>query len=454
MKHKLFLSLIVATMFGSICTSCKDAENVQQNVALQPQTGNSLADLDVYFDSIAPRFMGSIMITKGDSLIYSKNIGYSDVDKKIAISDSTQFKIGSISKSFTAVLVLKAIESGKLSMEDKLIKFFPNSNITNADKITIYHLLHHRSGLQDFINETRGEFITYRYQHLSKEQLLEKFSRLASNFEPGDHFSYTNTGYILLAFILENVYSKTYAELINEQIAQPLGLNHTFDCSNGDRTAPYSYRYDYSWTKAKSEYPLYHLGSGSIVSSTKDLQKYTYALANGFFGKYVFDQMTDFVEGYGCGIGGAKFGDKLAIGHAGHTDDFWSSMTFQDGSVITFLSNTTGVWHESIVWSITCALKGDEFNIPSLHFVSLDSTQLNQYIGEFRCNDHTLKFSNDGKNLICDDSESIGWPTRVEAKNENFFQCFEKDYDVVFNPTRDSLKYRRGGERRIYVRQK
>lgn len=452
MKHKLFSSLIVATMFGSICTSCKDAGNVQPNVAQQPQMGNSLADLDVYFDSIAPRFMGSIMITKGDSLVYSKNIGYSDVDKKTAITDSTQFKIGSISKSFTAVLVLKAIESGKLSMEDKLIKFFPNSNITNADKITIYHLLHHRSGLQDFINDTNGEFYTYCYESESKEQILDRFSKLASNFEPGDHFRYSNTGYALLAFILEKVYSKNYVELINEQIVQPLGLTHTYDLTSGN--IPQSYRYDYSWTKAKSQYPLYHLGEGSIVSSTKDLQKYTYALADGFFGKYVFDQMTDFVEGYGCGLCGLNTDDKLAFDHTGHIEDFWTMMRYEDGSVLTFLSNSTGVSFKSISWSIDCALKGNEFYIPSLHFVSLDSTLINQYIGEFRCNDHTLKFSNDGKNLICEDSRFSGWSFRVEAKNENFFQCFEHDIDVQFHPSLDSLRFRMGGEKKVFVRQK
>lgn len=454
MKHKLFSSLIVATMFGSICTSCKNAGIVQQNVAQQPQTGNSLADLDVYFDSIAPRFMGSIMITKGDSLIYSKNIGYSDVDKKIAISDSTQFKIGSISKSFTAVLVLKAIESGKLSMEDKLIKFFPNSNIPNADKITIYHMLHHRSGLFDFVNDIDNTATFDFSKRYTLEQILELIAKGKSHFEPGSTFRYSNSNFVLLAYILENVYSKSFADLIDEQIAKPLGLNHTFDCSNGDRTAPQSYRYDYSWTKAKSQYPLCHLGGGSIVSSTIDLQKYTYALANGFFGKYVFDQMTDFVEGYGCGLCGLNTDDKLVFDHSGHIEDFWTMMRFEDGSVLTLLSNSTGFSIRSISWSIDCALKGNEFYIPSLHFVSLDSTQLNQYIGEFRCDDHTLKFSNDGKNLICEDGKFLGWPFRVEAKNEIFFQCFEHDVDVQFHPSLDSLRFRIGGDKKVYVRQK
>ncbi len=130
-----------------------------------------MQDIEVYFDSISPRFMGSIMITKGDSLIFTKNIGYSDVEKKTPITDTTQFKIGSISKSFTAILTLKAIESGKLSMDDKLIKFFPDLNIPNSDKITIYHLLHHRSGIQDYFNEVDQKELEYTREPQTRESM-------------------------------------------------------------------------------------------------------------------------------------------------------------------------------------------------------------------------------------------------------------------------------------------
>lgn len=445
MKHRLFIPLMTAILCGASCTSSKQVEE-------KSSIGRNMQDIEIYFDSISPRFMGSIMITKGDSLIFTKNIGYSDVEKKTPITDTTQFKIGSISKSFTAILTLKAIESGKLSMDDKLIKFFPEANIPNADKITIYHLLHHRSGIQDYINEVDRSELEYLHHPQTREYMLNKISKLKSNFEPGEKFSYSNTGYLLLAYIVEKLNSKSYAELVNEQIALPLGLTHTF-CSSTGKDVPYSYRYDDSWTKnVKVDYP--HLGTGSIVSSTKDLQKYTYALGEKFFGDYVFDQMTDFVEGYGCGVGGGKMPGRLMITHAGHVEDFWSTVIYDDGRVFTFLTNTTGVWHESVIWNIFCALEGREFHIPSLTFVSLDSSKINEYVGEYKSDDYVLKLTNDGKNLICDDSETSSWPYRLEAKNDNFFQCFEQDVDMAFHPTRDSIKYRRGGERRIFVRQK
>lgn len=436
---------------GAFFTSCKNAE--PQPVDSAPSNvGHNLQDLDVYFDSISPRFMGSIMITKGDSLIFSKNMGYSDVETKTPITDTTLFKIGSISKSFTAILTLKAIEAGKLSMDDKLIKFFPDSNIPNADKISIYHLLHHRSGIQDFVNEVDRSGLEYIHEPQTHEAMLERFSKLKSNFEPGEKFSYSNTGYVLLAYIVEKVNSKSYAQLINEQIVEPLGLTHTF-CRSSGNDLPYSYRYDDTWTKVDNK-EYVSLGSGSVVSSTKDLQKYTYALGEKFFGDYVFNQMTDFVDGYGCGVGGVKTETKLEISHSGRIEYFLATMAYDDGMVFTLLTNATGVWFESVIWNIHCALDQKEFYIPSLNFVSLDSLKLNEYLGEYKCDNHILKMTNDGKHLICDDSECVGWPVRLEAKNENFFQCFEQDVDMIFHPTRDSIKYRRGGEHRIYVRQK
>ena len=101
------------------------------------------AKLDAYFDALASnnRFMGSVAIAQGDKLIYSKSVGFTDVDQGLIASESSKYRIGSITKTFTAVLTLKAVEEGKLNLSETIDKYFPT--IGNADKITIEHMLHH-----------------------------------------------------------------------------------------------------------------------------------------------------------------------------------------------------------------------------------------------------------------------------------------------------------------------
>ena len=109
------------------------------------------AKLDAYFNTLFEhnRFMGSVAIARGGELIYSKSVGFADVEEGIKIDENTKFRIGSITKTFTAVLVLKAVEENRLTLCQTIDKWFPE--IGNADKITIEHLLRHRSGLYEFL---------------------------------------------------------------------------------------------------------------------------------------------------------------------------------------------------------------------------------------------------------------------------------------------------------------
>lgn len=439
MKHTLFTPLAAATLLcGCIGTSCNNTPTSQDNAA------NSIEGLNTYFDSIAPRHMCSIKITKGDSVIFSRNQGYANIEDQTPITDTTCFKIGSISKSFTAILTLKAVEAGKLTLDDKLIKFFPDANIPNADRITIYQMLHHRSGLCDYLNDVNMEdVLKWINQPQTHKQMIEIVASGKPNFEPGEQFRYSNSGYLLLGYILEQVYGKTYAELIDEQIVKPLGLRHTF-CSSVKEIDSRSYYFDEKWVKANTFDPSASIGAGSIISTTNDLQKYAYALGSGFFGKNILDQMTDFVDGYGCGIFGES---KTDFGHSGKNEEYYSYMHYNNGVVTTTLTNGSDINYGAINWSIENALKGETYYIPSLNFISLDSTKLNEYVGEFSCDSLNLKFSNDGKYLVMENN--TGYKCKLEAKPNNLFQNTKFDIDVFFKSTKDSLKFRQGGQNLI-----
>ncbi|MCQ2199730.1 MAG: beta-lactamase family protein [Paludibacteraceae bacterium] len=452
MNHKLFVPLMTAILCGASCTSSRS--DYGQSNGNVPHTGHDLQDLDVYFDSITPRLMGSIMITKGDSILFSKNMGYSDLESRSPVSDTTLFKVGSISKSFTAILTLKAIEAGKLSMDDKLVKFFPDANIPNADKITVYHLLHHRSGLLDYLTDVESweKNLEWIISPQTKAQMVQRIAKdKTTHFEPNEMFRYCNSNYLLLAYILEQIYSKTYAELIDEQIAKPIGLKNTF-CSSGRSLNPKSYAYRGGWHNEEYWHPTVVLGTGSIISTNQDLQKYVYSLANGAWGKYVFSQMTDFVDGYGCGLIVDSNKSVFNFTHTGRIESFISYMKFEDGVVTTVLYNGMGINAGTIDWTMNQAIKGEEFPIPSLTVLELDSIKLNEYVGDYQCDSLILKFENDGKHLICTDANNC--KSVFEAKPNDLFQCFFHDMDVSFSPTRDSIRFRKWGDWKLYVKKK
>lgn len=131
------------------------------------------------------------------------------------------YRTGSVSKTITAVLILKAIEEGKINFTDKIKAFFPF--IEDADQITISHLLNHHSGIHNF---TDGNFTDWHTQPKNRHDLVDSIAKGGSDFPPGTKALYSNSNYVLLSFILEDVYHQPYGEILTGKIIQPLHLKH------------------------------------------------------------------------------------------------------------------------------------------------------------------------------------------------------------------------------------
>ena len=166
--------------------------------------------------------MGSVAVAKNGELIYTKTVGLADVENNIKANQHTKYRIGSISKSFTAVLVLKAVEEEKVKLDQSIYKWFPK--IKKSKKITIKQLLTHRSGIHNFTeNESYSLWNTQ-----SKQKMIAIIVNGGTDFKPGSKAQYSNSNFVLLSFILEKIYRKSYTELIQEYIAEPIGLSNTY----------------------------------------------------------------------------------------------------------------------------------------------------------------------------------------------------------------------------------
>lgn len=230
------------------------------------------------------QLMGSMTISKDGNEIYSKSVGYqyiTEKDKKKATSAS-KYRIGSITKTFTAAMIFQLVDENKIALDDKLSKFYPQ--IPNASKISIANLLNHSSGLYNITSDPNIE--DWVYKPSTEKEMVSRIASHEVDFQPSEKTSYSNTDYILLGYILEQIDEKPYKTLLKERIVDKLGLKNTYvgnsiDIQNNESL---SYSYDEENNNALIEASQEDLsnpgGAGGIVSNTSDLTTFMTGLFN------------------------------------------------------------------------------------------------------------------------------------------------------------------------------
>lgn len=406
------------------------------------------AKLNNYFDTLEAnnKFMGSVAISQNGTIIYTKQIGYSDIDNKIKPNDNTKYRIGSISKTFTTVLVFKAIDEGRLKLTDKIDTYFPT--IKNANKITINDLLYHRSGIHNFT--ANEDYLRWNTEKKSENEMIEIISKGGSDFEPDTKAEYSNSNFVLLSYILQNIYKKKYAELLNEQIIKPIGLKNTYfgKKTNIKDNECYSYSFKGKWIKEAETYMSIPMGAGAIVSTPSDLTKFADAL---FSGKLVspkdLELMETLKDNYGMGLFKIPFYDKFGYGHNGGIDGFTSVMYhFADDNVsIAMTSNGTNFDNNQISIAMLSAVYNKSYEIPNFKTFEVTSADLDKYLGVYSSKQIPLKITitKQDKTLI---AQATGQPaSALEATEKDKFKFDQAGAVFEFNPTDKSMVLKQGG---------
>jgi D-alanyl-D-alanine carboxypeptidase len=294
------------------------------------QTFNK-AKLDSFFVAMNAHSenMGSIAITAKGVMIYQNAIGYSQVNEKIKTPSTikTEYRIGSISKMFTAVMIFQLIDEGKLSFETPLATYFPQ--LPNAQKITIGEMLDHRSGLHNFTSDSL--YVTYMATPKSEAEMTAIFARQKPDFEPNAKAEYSNTNFVLLGYIIEKLTGKTYAEELKKRVTSKIGLADTYygTKANPARNEAYSYKFTGEWTQMPETDMSIPGGAGAIVSTPTDLVKFINALFDGkLITRANLDTMKTMKDNFGMAMFTIPFYDKKAFGHTGGIDGFSSSLAY------------------------------------------------------------------------------------------------------------------------------
>jgi len=404
--------------------------------------------LDSLFDSLETndKFMGSIAISQNGNEIYTRAIGYADIENSRKADTNTKYRIGSITKMFTAALIFKAIEENKLQLKDPLVNFFPD--IENAQEITIRHLLGHRSGIFNFTNSET--YLEWNTEPKTKNELVQIIQETPNVFKPDVKTEYSNSNFVLLTFILENVLKQSYAQLVKEKIVEPLGLKSTYvgsKISLGTNESN-SYRFTGKWTKQDETDMSVPLGAGALVSTPSDLNKFIIAL---FDGKVVsttsLEQMTTIKEGLGLGIMQFPFNDKAGYGHGGGIDGFSSFLGYlkNDSIAIALTSNGTSYNNNQILVPAISAVLGLPFEVPSFEEYELDYSILDSYLGIYSSTQIPLKITitREDNSLIAQATGQPPFP--LSASDKNIFRFDPAGVVLEFNPKKKQMTLKQGG---------
>ena len=381
--------------------------------------------------------MASVTITKNGVVEYSRAIGFIDNTgtKPVNSKPETRYRIGSISKMFTTVMILQLIEEKKLSLETPLSAFF--KKIPNAETITIENLLNHHSGLFNFTNSE--DYPKWMTEPRSRKQLLDLFESQKPVFAPGEKAEYSNTNFVLLGFIIEDVTGKSYQENLTTHITSRIGIKNTMyggKINHASNEASSFENEDGKWVMLPETDMSIPIGAGSIISTTPDLASFISALFDGkLINEASLKSMTTMKDGFGLGTFKIPFYERSAFGHNGGIDGFSSSLSYfpEEKVAIAFCSNGMNYPMNDILIGLLSCYFDKPYKIPDFKTVALSADKLSAYEGEYTSEQlpMVITVKQDGGKLTAQATGQPSFP--LDAISETEFRFDQAGIVIIFN---------------------
>jgi CubicO group peptidase (beta-lactamase class C family) len=422
------------------------------------QTPPDTAKIDRFFDRLAEKSkaMGSLAIVKDGKVLYSRAIGYGRIEgtEKNPLTAASRFRIGSVTKMFTAAMVLQLVEEGKLKLTDTLDKFYPR--VPNARTITIAHLLAHRSGVPN-VRRDGQNVNTLPMSHDERLALIEKAK---PDFEPDTRQSYSNSGYYLLGLVLEKVSGKPYGELLQERITSRVGLKDTYLATGTIDVKKHEaltyMRLGTEWKPVPETHPSILYSAGGVVSTPGDLARFAQALFDGkVVSKESLERMRKTRDGDELGMGMEEyaFAGKTFYGHAGGGDNYgaWLAYLPEEKLAVAYASNAKVYSVAEIVRGVVDIYYGKPFTIPALESVAVAPEVLDKYVGVYASPDAPGKatITRDGATLYFKPPGAKS-AVPLEATAENRFQI---EGAAVFEFEKGKMTVKRRGGERVFTKE-
>ena len=389
MKIKSFLKSIVLPIFCALMFTTNHAQSLESKIdkILKNQFKSNETGV-------------SALVAKDGKVIYRKAFGKANLELDVDMTPENVFEVGSITKQFTSVAILMLLEEGKLSLEDDITKFIPDYP-TNGKKITVHHLLTHTSGVKSYTSmQSFGKVMTIDESPL---KFIDFFKNEPLDFNPGEKYTYSNSGYFLLGYIVEKVSGMSYPNFIQKRIFDKINMKSSYYGSHSklikNRASGYQKRGAFSNAQYISLTLPY--AAGSIMSTVDDMLKWQTAITTDVFVKettidkaftnYTLNNGDKINYGYGWSI------DELngipTIEHGGAIPGYLSMGVFVPSkNVYVILFSNCGCQSPTNTALEIAALAIDKPSFEKGNTVKLSEEQLKKWTGTYQFNNNVVRY--------------------------------------------------------------
>ena len=335
------------------------------------------------------QFMGSVLVARGDQVLLSKGYGSANLEWGIPDTPSTKFRLGSVTKQFTAASILLLEERGKLKVEDLVKKYLPDAPAA-WDKMTIFHVLTHTAGIPNFTSFP--DYPSSEALPTTPEKLVARFRDKPLEFEPGEKWNYSNSGYVLLGYLIERISGESYETFVQKNIFTPLGMKDSGYDSNSAVIARRAAGYT-SGPNGIVNSGFVHMSipfaAGSLYSTTEDLLRWE----QGLFGGKVISaaslqkMTTPFKSDYAFGLQVHTVNGHKVIDHAGGIEGFNTMLAYypEDNLTVVALANLNGAAPNQIVSQLAVLAQGGTVTLQTERKeMTVDPAVLARYVGAYR----------------------------------------------------------------------
>ena len=394
----------------------------------------------------------SVAVIRGRDTVVMKGYGLADVENDVPATAQTVYRIGSITKQFTAAAVMQLVEQGKLSVDDTV-----GGRVANLPaawrKATIRQLLNHTSGIPSYTSAGPRWQRRMRID-LPHDSLIGIVANDSMDFPLGTQWRYNNTGYYLLGMLLEQTTGRSYAEIVRDQLAKPLGLQATMYCGTRPvikrRAQGYQVDQDEKLVNADPLSMHQPFAAGALCSTVGDLVAWQRALAAGrvvrtqSYTAMITPEGAASGRGYGFGLSRDSLGGRMRVQHGGGINGFNSMLQYypSDTLSIAVLANTNGPWADRVADNIARAALGVPLVGSPARLVDLPTSaeERARFAGTYRLvlpNGETVNlrvFERDGKLLAQGDGPGQGEIALRYQGNSVFGASFDRSMRLTFAP--------------------
>src|SRR5271157_2720966 len=384
-------------------------------------------------------FMGSVLVAREGKVLLSKGYGFADMEWDVPNSPTTKFRLGSVTKQFTAACILLLEERGKLKLDNPVKQYMTDAPAA-WDKITIFNLLTHTSGIPNytgFYDAVSTEAIA-----TTPEKLVARFRDRPLEFQPGEKWNYSNSGYVLLGYLIEKISQQGYGQFVQENIFNPLGMK---DSGYDSQSAIIPHRASGYVPSPKGVINASYIdmsvtfAAGGLYSTTEDLLRWEQGLMGGklLSPASLQKMITPFKSNYALGVGVNTVNGRKVISHTGSVEGFYTELEYypEDKLTVVVLANLYGQAPEYIARKLAAVAHGENVPLPTAtKEITVSPALLESYVGTYELTpSFNIVVTLEGGQLMTQATGALKVPLFAESETKFFLKVVDAQVEFFKN---------------------